>query len=666
MRTRLLGLLALCAIATVVVLWAVQTRKRADDVPDEAPMSPVLTKLRADLSPTDTRVLVLGLDGLDWDLVLPWVRTGHMPNLGRLLEAGTWGELEPFVPTLSPLIWTSIATGVSPEVHGILDFVERDAETGRLVPVTGRGRKVPALWNIASTLGRSVGVVGWWATWPAEPVHGTIVSDRLYYTLVKGGGEREIPADAPGIVYPAARTPEFAALRARAVEQTDWEALRAFMEVPQETFERARDAARGMNDPVDGFRRILAATRTYMRSGLELASANPDLLMVYLEGTDTVGHLLARYMPPPMAASVSAEQAAVYVDAVSRYFAWVDEWIGRYLEICPVASCTWFLVSDHGFHWGDERPQRVSENTDQTASLWHDDDAVFLLTGKGITGRGHIKEVRSVYDVAPTIAALLGLPSWTRWSGNALPGVTVPELEPLDYARLLPPRAWRPEEVGPVPQDREFVAQLQALGYLGDSDPAVGGGGDGEPERTLGALNNLGVLLLEEERLEEAEELLLRAVRVYPEDPFAHVNLRLVYREQGDAERAREQLWLAVDKGWHDAPGLLGAAAKEALEAGRSDESTSLLEAGVQRLPESAELWLGLLTLRTQLNQCDLGLEEARKAARRFPQEARIHGFHGLLAGCRGEFEEARRAMRTSLELEPNQPALRDAYAALP
>lgn len=625
-----------------------------------------LVALRAELPPPRSRVLVLGMDGLDWDLVLPWAEAGRMPHLARLLDAGTWGHLDPFVPTLSPLIWTSIATGVSPEFHGILDFVERDPDSRRLIPVTGRSRRVPAVWNIASALGRTVDVVGWWATWPAEPVDGVMVSDRLYYTLVKKGREPELPRDAPGIVHPPARMEELADLRASAVAGTDWRFLRRFMEVSEETFTRAVDAARGMDDPVDGLRRILAATRTYMEAGERLAGGGSDLLMVYLEGTDTLGHLLARYMPPPVANDVAPAQAAVYAAAVPRYFAWVDEWIGRYLESCPLDECTWLVVSDHGFQWGEGRPRRALQDTDRTGPLWHDDDAVFLLAGGGVEGAGRVEPARSVYDVAPTIAALLGLPAGSRWPGRPLPGVEAPGLEPVDYARLLPPRAWRARPEGPAPEDREFLDQLQALGYLDAAATEGHDGADGAPEMTLGALNNLGVLLMEDGRLAEAEELFRSAVRSYPSDAFAHVNLRLLYREQGDRAAATEQLWLAVDKGWHDAPGLVGAVANEHLEAGERREATTLLAEGVRRLPDSAELRLALLTLRTQLGQCAMGLEEARAAVERFPEAARIHGFHGLLAACQGSFDEARGAMRTSLRLDPDQPALREAYTALP
>lgn len=622
-----------------------------------------LGELRERVPGRHAKVLLLGLDGFDWDLVLPWVRGGAMPNLARLLDAGTWGELDTIVPILSPLIWTSMTTGVSPEVHGILDFVERDPESGQLVPITGRSREVPALWNIASALGRSVGVVGWWATWPAEHVNGVMVSDRLYYTLVKQGPDPELAADAPGIVAPNRRAAEFAALRRRAIQETDWERLRSFLEVSRAEFEHAEAAGRGMDDPIDGLRRILASTRTYLEGGLLLAPGRPDLLMVYLEGTDTIGHLLARYVPPPVVPGVSAEQARRSEVAVSRYFRWVDKWLGRYLEAFPLDVYTWLVVSDHGFKWSDDRPRGEQRHSGRTAPLWHEDDAVFLLAGTEVEPRGRLDHSLSIYDVAPTVAGLLGLPRGENWVGQPFPGTPDVPVAAVDYQQVLPSAAFRAEPSDAAPQQQEFLAELQALGYLGRSEPAQP---VREEARTLGALNNLGVLLLQEGRLEDSERVLRQAIESYPEGAFAHVNLRLLRLEQRQYEEANRELWRAIDKRWHDSHGLISGAARDYLEAGMPARAATLLEEATRRFPQDLNHWLQLLTVRTTAELCREGVQEARLAAERFPRSARVHGFHGLLAMCVGRADEARRAMRRSLEIDPNQAVLREALTGLP
>src|SRR5262249_56686676 len=90
-------------------------------------------------------------------------------------------------------------TGVSPIEHGILDFAQFDPTTGAKEPITSSARRVPAIWNMASSQGRRVGVIGLWATYPAEQVNGTIVSDRLFTFLFNQA------APPAGLVFPADR-----------------------------------------------------------------------------------------------------------------------------------------------------------------------------------------------------------------------------------------------------------------------------------------------------------------------------------------------------------------------------------------------------------------------------------------------------------------------------
>ncbi|HMC83591.1 MAG TPA: alkaline phosphatase family protein, partial [Candidatus Polarisedimenticolia bacterium] len=129
------------------------------------------------------RLLVLGLDGADWKVVDDLLGEGKLPNLARLIREGVRARLKTIAPALSPVVWTSIATGFLPPEHGILDFLVEDIRTGRKIPVTSRQRKVRAIWNLLSEAGIPVGVIGWWATWPAESVNGYVVSDRVAYQL---------------------------------------------------------------------------------------------------------------------------------------------------------------------------------------------------------------------------------------------------------------------------------------------------------------------------------------------------------------------------------------------------------------------------------------------------------------------------------------------------
>ena len=76
------------------------------------------------------RVLLIGWDGADWKLIDPLLERGQMPNLEKLINAGVMGNIASLIPMLSPILWTSIATGKHADKHGILGSVAPDTASG--------------------------------------------------------------------------------------------------------------------------------------------------------------------------------------------------------------------------------------------------------------------------------------------------------------------------------------------------------------------------------------------------------------------------------------------------------------------------------------------------------------------------------------------------------
>ncbi|HTW67743.1 MAG TPA: alkaline phosphatase family protein [Bryobacteraceae bacterium] len=72
------------------------------------------------------KAIFLGLDGLDPDLTEKWMAEGKLPNLARLKEQGSYRRLRTTCPALSPVAWSTFATGVNPAKHNIFDFLNRD------------------------------------------------------------------------------------------------------------------------------------------------------------------------------------------------------------------------------------------------------------------------------------------------------------------------------------------------------------------------------------------------------------------------------------------------------------------------------------------------------------------------------------------------------------
>src|SRR5262249_13239447 len=86
------------------------------------------------------RVIVLGLDGMEPSVVDRMIDEGALPHFRTLRDRGASGLLRSSRPILSPIIWTTIATGKPPDAHGIGHFVATNPQTGKQLPVTSRMR----------------------------------------------------------------------------------------------------------------------------------------------------------------------------------------------------------------------------------------------------------------------------------------------------------------------------------------------------------------------------------------------------------------------------------------------------------------------------------------------------------------------------------------------
>lgn len=148
-----------------------------------------------------SRVLLIGLDGLEPTLAQRWMDDGYLPNLARLRAEGGFGPLASTRPPVTFPAWTTCTTGVDPGQHGIFDFTELDHAARRIRFVNARDRHAPALWNLLSDAGKRVCVLGVPGTYPPEPVNGV---------LVAGFDSPVAQRIDPSFVYPRERYAEVA------------------------------------------------------------------------------------------------------------------------------------------------------------------------------------------------------------------------------------------------------------------------------------------------------------------------------------------------------------------------------------------------------------------------------------------------------------------------
>ena len=78
---------------------------------------------------TGRKVIVLGFDGMDYQLTRELIAQGRLPNLAKLSQAGSFAPLGSSIPPQSPVAWSTFITGVDPGQHAIFDFIHRDAKT---------------------------------------------------------------------------------------------------------------------------------------------------------------------------------------------------------------------------------------------------------------------------------------------------------------------------------------------------------------------------------------------------------------------------------------------------------------------------------------------------------------------------------------------------------
>lgn len=120
------------------------------------------------------KVLVIGLDGATWDLIMPWVNDGKLPTFKKIMNEGVYGNLKSTIPCISAPAWTSAFTGVNPGKHNIFDFVSNEGYEKKVV--TNRSRRRKAIWNIMSVQNKKVVVINVPMTYPPEKVNGIMIS----------------------------------------------------------------------------------------------------------------------------------------------------------------------------------------------------------------------------------------------------------------------------------------------------------------------------------------------------------------------------------------------------------------------------------------------------------------------------------------------------------
>lgn len=282
----------------------------------------------------DTQVLMIGLDGATWEIVDSLRSEGRLPVVDELIKTGSRAELDTLVPIISPPIWTSIASGRTPDHHGIKDFWASSSQV-----------QVKRLWELVDERGGSSGVLGYLVTWPPMKESGFLVPGWLAQDAATFPAELSFLKD----LEIRAKTGDLSV--SMTLVKDGLLALRHGL-----TLSTMTEAAKMMLWRKPGAEsdrhRSLAVRLVHMRLKTDvfchlMRRLQPSLGIVYFNATDAVQHLFFKYYEPTNFPELTEREIEEFGDAVPGVYELADRSVERILDaVGPSADIV--VASDHG------------------------------------------------------------------------------------------------------------------------------------------------------------------------------------------------------------------------------------------------------------------------------------------------------------------------------
>ncbi len=268
------------------------------------------------------RVFLLGLDGASWNVIDRMFTAGCMPNLQRLCAEGVRATLESTVPSITPVAWSSLMTGVNPGKHGIYGFMQRTQGASMQTVMCNRMQiKVPTLFDYYQEPERIVSL-NLPMSYPATPISGSMITGMM--TPLNSLADHEHP---PGLLAQLRRQGIDYVIDPRMDEPEDID--------PADMYEGWRKAGEAFVN------KLVTITDNRLKAAhLLMAEESWNLFICVIVGTDRLQHL---YWDQLLPADGSPPDPSL-----ARYYQLVDEHIGRLVDKLEPED-TLLIVSDHGF-----------------------------------------------------------------------------------------------------------------------------------------------------------------------------------------------------------------------------------------------------------------------------------------------------------------------------
>jgi predicted AlkP superfamily phosphohydrolase/phosphomutase len=432
--------------------------------------SPIACRSEIETEP-EHPVVVIGIDGATWDVIDPMIAAGELPSFKQLVDRGARADLIVTPPLISPVVWTTFATGTFARRHNILDFTYPYV-TGEKHQVETSQRREPAIWNVASDHQRTVGVVGYYVTHPAEVINGFIVSDQLLKSR-------------SGSTYPPELGAEIELIRSQ-LERAQlfkrffpWDYNRQDSENPKSPH---FDVSRVVRGRVDS---SIIASENVRRCSLKLMPRGVDLFMTYYQLIDHVSHSTWLYFDPSdFDYEPNPRSKELLGNIIPEAYRYIDEYLAEVMsQVGPQANI--ILISDHGFGSATGKFAIRDQKLASVLTGNHRFKGILLAAGPDIKPGSY--NGLTIMDVAPLILSLLRLPI-----SEELPGRVPDEMLASDFLERAAPepasaysKQWAFVDTTPadLETDSEDLEQLKALGYIDSSTRA--GRSASEPEHDI-------------------------------------------------------------------------------------------------------------------------------------------------------------------------------------
>ncbi|MBN2346316.1 MAG: alkaline phosphatase family protein [Candidatus Aminicenantes bacterium] len=409
------------------------------------------------------RVVVLGFDGANWPTIDPLIAEGKLPFIQKMKKESAWADFQTDRPTKSAVVWTNIATGKTMLKHGILDFAFVKANNIQ-VPYSNAEKREPSLWHMLDRFGLRTVVINWFVTYPPDQFDGVMVSDRFRQILNK---KPEAANECVDTVQPSI---DF--YRLKQVVRRDYREILERTGLPDfpEMFQKLH--------PDSNFKKsfTLGNSRTFVKQDALVEDVTDtlfktkeaDLYMTYFRLPDVFQHFVLGLIPDEELEGVfyegkdwriSEEKRREIIGRISRLmepvYRYMDRLLQKYVSDPKFKDAYFLVMSDHGFslYGGGYNHYNLPEGMEPPPGI-------LMIKGPAVRPG---KTSACIYDIAPTVLYLMGLPLDKNMDGKPLRDV-------FKLSRKVRTTTYRldrdKKSVARNASDQDTLEELKALGYI--------------------------------------------------------------------------------------------------------------------------------------------------------------------------------------------------------